>query len=288
MATGPSVEYFLPKNRNDPSLKDNMYFFRLGAYDASREAKSAATEAPEGLYCYSPDHYTLKATGKMYETVSGPVLRTVEHGDYIYDNVDGDLNISAGQGVKIQAKKTVSIVAKANASDDDESTATDDGENFSIDAGENNLRFVHHDFDSTTRENKTTVTLGNKYKFVLGAALTGLFGHSRDSSMSFDVKLGAVSFSAGLGASLDWKANSISYGETSRLLVYSIQRSFHIQNHKRSFLDEEFTVKKYAVSLMSSNEGLSAFEKYVSQKETSQISIETSNTDLVLHDSQSI
>ncbi|WP_299472576.1 hypothetical protein [uncultured Roseibium sp.] len=285
-SSAPAVEYFLPKDKSDPKLKDNMFFFRLGAYDPVYEPESTASEAPEGLYCYSPDHYTLKATGKYYETVSGPVHRTVKQGDFVYENEDSDLEVEVGRGVLIRAEKAadksdkaVLIVASGRGGNENES--------FVIDAGNKNVRFAQKNYDSETTEDRTSITKGNKFKFVLGAALTGLLGHSREVNLSFDVKISTFSLSTNLSAALDWKEVAFSYGGTSRTFVLNSRISYYVQYHKRTFLDEEFLIMKNAVEAAQFDDGLAEFGNYKAEMSSAKISIDSSNIDVIRHDSLS-
>lgn len=233
----PSVEYFLPKDQNDPKFKGNLYYFRLGAYDASHEPDSSASEAPTGLYCYSPDHYTLKATGKLYETVAGPAQVIVEEGDYVYTNTDGDLTIDVGQGVLLKAEETVEIIA--------DGPSADGKETFLIDAGDNNIRFSQKGYDDTVRAYSKSITKGNKFKYVYKASLSGHLGISHNVNYSFDVKISTFSFSTKLSAAVDGKSFAFTRGKSAFTVITSRQLSVYVGAYERTFLDEEFLIGKF-------------------------------------------
>jgi|GEM_PF-4338349 len=237
-SAAPSVEYFLPKNKNDPNFKDNVFYFRLGAYDATHEPESSSSDAPTGLYCYSPDHYTLKSTGKLYETVSGPAQIIVDEGDYVYTNTDGDLTIDVGEGVLLKAKETVDIIANGTSADGEES--------FLIDAGENNnIRFIQKHYEDTTDNFSSSTTKGDEFKFVLGAALTGLVGKSHNVNLSLDVKMSTLSFSTKLSAAVDGKALAFTLGRSAYTFIISRQLSTYVGTFERTFLEEEFLIGKF-------------------------------------------
>ncbi|WP_305983794.1 hypothetical protein [Roseibium sp. MMSF_3544] len=277
----PSVEYFLPKDKNDPNFRNNVFYLRLGAYDASHEPESSASDAPTGLYCYSPDHYTLKATGKLYETVAGPAQVIVEEGDYVYTNTDGDLTIDVGQGVLLKAEETVEIIA--------DGPSADGKETFLIDAGDkNNIRFSQKGYDDTVRSYSKSITKGNKFKYIYKASLTGHLGISHNLNYSFDVKISTFSFSTKLSAAVDGKSFAFTLGHSAFTVITGRQLSVYIAAYERTFLEEEFLVGKNSSAKTSYEEiaDRAAFVNYMCGH--CEINIESAAVDVESHSLASI